>query len=128
MDFVFNKLFANVTSDRRPTGQAMPEIAAQSLGMKLREKHPDRVPLLLVPATMSTRSIEQAKFLVPQEMSIGVFMRQMRETAKIQATETLFLFTLDQRTIPSTMTFEELDGKNQKQLLQLYYAFENTFG
>jgi len=98
-----------------------------SLGTKLKEKYPTRIPIIFT----CTKNIElsKSKMLIPEESTIAQVMTVLRKYITINKSEALFLFINNK--IPSSAEilssiYEE--NKNADDLLEITITKENTFG
>lgn len=98
---------------------------------RIREKHPDRIPVICEKADTSSDvpDIDKKKYLVPADLTTGQFLYVIRKRLKLPAEKALFLFV--NGTIPPTASllnniFEA--NKDEDGFLYLTYSGENTFG
>lgn len=102
----------------------------ESESKKIREKYPERVPVIVEPADQSSLTkIDKTKFLVPEDLTVGGFLTVIRKRIKLGPEQALFIFV--NNTLPCTSqtmgsvfyNYKETDG-----FLYLVYTEENTFG
>lgn len=97
----------------------------------MRRKYPDRICVILEKnRRCQLPDIEKSKFLVPNDLSVGQMLHVVRKRLKINASQSIFLFT-ENNTLPmSSITMYALynEHKNDDGFLYLTYNAEDTFG
>ena len=98
---------------------------------KIISKYPDRVPVFVKrgKSDRNLKNIDQNKFIVPEDITIGQFMTILRKRIKLESEVALFLF-LNNGTLPAqstTMASLYESFKNEDGLLEIDYCGENTF-
>ena len=95
----------------------------------MRAAHPDRVPVLLIPATRDCPPAESDRFLVPLDLTVAQFAYAVRKRVKLHGAQALFLL-VDGRLAPGTMGMGALYARHRGDdgFLVVTYALENTFG
>jgi GABA(A) receptor-associated protein len=99
---------------------------------KLREKYPDRIPVLLFRGTKIDPSfphLSKSKFLVPKSLTLGMFSYVVRKQLTLPPEKALFLFVGS--SLPTTGTlmselyhlYKQNDGA-----LHMIYMSESVFG
>ncbi|ESQ44014.1 hypothetical protein EUTSA_v10006314mg [Eutrema salsugineum] len=89
--------------------------------LRIREKYPDRVPVIVEKAEKSDiPNIDKKKFLVPADLTIGQFVYVIRKRIQLSAEKAIFIFV--DNVLPPTEKKEE-DG-----FLYVTYSGESTFG
>ena len=97
---------------------------------KIKESHPDRIPIIVEPSLNSTLpALDKKKYLVPKEVSVGQFIFVIRSRINLKPEEAIFLFV--NNVLPPTaqnmgeiyMEHQDPDG-----FLYVTYTGENTFG
>jgi GABA(A) receptor-associated protein len=93
-------------------------------------KYPDRVPIIVQPATFKVPDIERKKFLVPKTITVAIFLIEIKKYIHVGTHDGIFLFVNDQVVPPCTMMIDELYNryKDQDGFLYITYAMENVFG
>lgn len=97
---------------------------------KIRDKYPDRVPVIVEPAQQSTlNKIDKTKFLVPEDLTVGKFLTVIRKRIQLSSEQALFIFV--DNILPCTS--QNLGSiyhkhKSKDNFLYLLYTDENTFG
>ena len=99
---------------------------------KIRSKFPDRVPVICERASSASASlphIDNSKFLVPEEMTMGQLVYIVRKRIKLPPEQAIFVFVAG-RLPPTSAKLADLYRKHQDADGMLYcvYASENTFG
>jgi GABA(A) receptor-associated protein len=102
-----------------------------NLARKITDSHPDRIPII-VEKRKGTRigDINKSKFLVPNDITIGKFIIEIRKHIEITPEQAIYIFVGD-GTIPQSSTlishiyrqYKDNDG-----FLYMTYSGENTFG
>ncbi|XP_031130568.1 autophagy-related protein 8C-like isoform X2 [Ipomoea triloba] len=96
----------------------------------IREKYPDRIPVIVEKLERSdVPDIDNKKYLVPAELTVGQFVYVVRKRINIPDEKTVFMFV--NNTLPPTAAlmsaiFEE--NKDEDGFLYMTYSGENTFG
>ena len=96
---------------------------------RLREKFPDKVPIVLAPSDSKHDLGLPKKYLVYQDSSLGKFVATVRRRAKLGDSEALF-FYVNHSLLPIHQLIAEVyeRHKHADGLLYITYAKENTFG
>jgi GABA(A) receptor-associated protein len=104
--------------------------AREAESQKIRDKYPERVPVIVEPAVQSRiNKIDKTKFLVPFDLTVGNFLSVIRKRIKLTPEQALFIFV--NNTLPcSSQTIGNVyhDYKEKDGFLYLVYTEENTFG
>jgi len=97
---------------------------------KIREKYPDRVPVIVSRAQNCTlNDIDKHKFLVPNDLTIGQFVNVIRKRIKVSESMGIFIFVKNILPPNSSLMsqiyneFKEDDG-----FLYIIYNGESVFG
>lgn len=96
---------------------------------KIKSKFPDRIPVLVAPATETSPVIDKQKFLVPSDLTVGQFIYIIRKRIQLPAEKAIFIFV--GTTLPPTaslMSSIYAKYKNEDGFLYIAYSDENTFG
>lgn len=98
-----------------------------SLGTKLREKHPDRIPIIFEPK--KDIQLLKTKMLIPSDSTIAQVMTIVRKYIEIKKCDALFLF-IDNIIPTNTETVGSLyeKHKNEDNVLEIVISKESTFG
>ncbi|GER52941.1 autophagy-related protein [Striga asiatica] len=102
----------------------------QAESSRIREKYPDRVPVIVEKAGKSEiPDIDKKKYLVPADLTVGQFVYVVRKRIKLSAEKAIFVFVND--TLPSTAALMSAiydENKDEDGFLYMTYSGENTFG
>ncbi|KAG6479857.1 hypothetical protein ZIOFF_063332 [Zingiber officinale] len=102
----------------------------QAEAVRIREKYPDRIPVIVEKADRSDiTDIDKKKYLVPADLTVGQFVYVVRKRIKLSAEKAIFIFV--KNTLPPTASmisavYEE--HKDEDGFLYMTYSGENTFG
>ncbi|MBA0724052.1 hypothetical protein Golax_020762, partial [Gossypium laxum] len=109
---------------------------------RIREKYPDRIPVIVEKAERSDiPDIDKKKYLVPADLTVGQFVYVVRKRIKLSAEKAIFVFV--KNTLPPTVVrlicflvsdaaalmsaiYEE--NRDEDGFLYMTYSGENTFG
>ncbi|CAI9755108.1 unnamed protein product [Fraxinus pennsylvanica] len=97
---------------------------------RIREKYPDRIPVVVEKAGRSdVPDIDKKKYLVPADLCIGQFVYVVRKQIKLSAEKAIFVF-VDNILPPSASLMSKIyeDYKDEDGFLYMTYSGENTFG
>ena len=97
---------------------------------RLREKHPDRVPVILSRAENSVvPESSKTKFLVPCDLTVGQFVYFVRKNIKLNPEQAIFIFVKNALPPISALMAEVYQNhKEDDGFLYITYSGENTFG
>ncbi|CAN6229609.1 unnamed protein product, partial [Urochloa humidicola] len=102
----------------------------QSEANRIREKYPDRIPVIVEKAERSDiPDIDKKKYLVPADLTVGQFVYVVRKRIKLSAEKAIFIFV--KNTLPPTaalMSSIYEENKDDDGFLYMTYSGENTFG
>nr|POE82058.1 autophagy-related protein 8f [Quercus suber] len=97
---------------------------------RIREKYPDRIPVIVERAERSDiPSIDKKKYLVPADLTVGQFVYVIRKRIKLSAEKAIFIFV--DNVLPPTgaiMSAIYEEKKDEDGFLYVTYSGENTFG
>ncbi|XP_004289170.1 PREDICTED: autophagy-related protein 8C-like [Fragaria vesca subsp. vesca] len=97
---------------------------------RIREQHPDRVPVIVEKAEKSdVPDIEKNKYLVPADITVGQLVFVIRKKIKLDADQAIFVFVKD--ILPPTaalMSSIYEENKDEDGFLYMTYSGESTFG
>ena len=96
---------------------------------KIRQKYPDRIPIIVEPYSNKIDLIDKKKFLVPNEITIGQFLYIVRKRIKLNEAKALFLFI--NSTLPNSNAIISSIYEKEKDpdgFLYITYSGENTYG
>jgi len=99
---------------------------------KIRSKYPDRIPVIVEksPKDNNAPPIDKKKFLVPQDITVGRFVHEIkRHMPKLKAEDAIFLFVHDKLPPTSALMASVYEqSKDEDGFLYITYSGENTFG
>ncbi|KAJ6363945.1 hypothetical protein OIU76_028972 [Salix suchowensis] len=102
----------------------------QAEASRIREKYPDRVPVIVERAERSDiPDIDKKKYLVPADLTVGQFVYVVRKRIKLSPEKAIFVFV--KNTLPSTASLMSAiyeENKDEDGFLYMTYSGENTFG
>lgn len=102
----------------------------QTEAKKIREKYPDRIPVIVEKVSRSTiPDIDKKKFLVPADLSVAQFMYIVRRRISLPSEKAMFLFV--NKVLPTTsasMGTIYSENHDEDGFLYVAYSGENTFG
>ncbi|KAJ6326936.1 hypothetical protein OIU78_013928 [Salix suchowensis] len=97
---------------------------------RIREKYPDRIPVIVEKAERSDiPNIDKKKYLVPADLTVGQFVYVIRKRIKLSAEKAIFIFV--DNVLPPTgaiMSSIYEEKKDEDGFLYVTYSGENTFG
>jgi GABA(A) receptor-associated protein len=97
---------------------------------RIRQKYPDRVPVICEKADRSEiPDIDKKKYLVPADLTVGQFHYVIRKRIKLAPEKALFLFCSN--SIPpnaALMSTVYEEQKDEDGFLYIQYSGESTFG
>ncbi|KAE8673279.1 Autophagy-related protein 8C [Hibiscus syriacus] len=102
----------------------------QGEASRIREKYPDRIPVIVERAEKSdVPEIDKKKYLVPADLTVGQFVYVVRKRIKLSPEKAIFIFV--KNILPPTAAmlsaiYEE--NKDEDGFLYMTYSGENTFG
>ena len=97
-----------------------------TLAIRLMEKNPDTVPIIVQPH--GDLQISKTKFLVYKETTISEFMLKIRKYVSVNKFEAIFLF-VNNTLLPNRTTFQTAyDEHNNDGILYIQIRKEATFG
>ncbi|KAK7387755.1 hypothetical protein VNO78_22547 [Psophocarpus tetragonolobus] len=102
----------------------------QAESARIRDKYPDRIPVIVEKAERSDiPDIDKKKYLVPADLTVGQFVYVVRKRIKVSAEKAIFVFI--NNTLPPTaalMSSIYEENKDDDGFLYMTYSGENTFG
>ncbi|XP_020228364.1 autophagy-related protein 8C isoform X2 [Cajanus cajan] len=102
----------------------------QAESARIRDKYPDRIPVIVEKAERSDiPDIDKKKYLVPADLTVGQFVYVVRKRIKVGAEKAIFVFI--NNTLPPTaalMSSIYEENKDDDGFLYMTYSGENTFG
>ena len=131
MEKLFNSLYSkNESTIFRFKGNHSFE-KRHSEAIRIRDKYPDRIPVICERSGINVPDIDKKKYLVPGDLTLGQFIYVIRQRIKLSPETGLFLFVGEKSIIPNNTTLMSCcyashaadDG-----FLYVNYSGENTFG
>uniref|UniRef100_A0A7S0QZX4 Autophagy-related protein n=1 Tax=Pyramimonas obovata TaxID=1411642 RepID=A0A7S0QZX4_9CHLO len=102
----------------------------QAEAQRIREKYPDRIPVIVERAEKSDISdIDKKKYLVPVDLTVGQFVYVIRKRIKLSPEKAIFIFV--NNVLPPTAALMSAiyeEHKDNDGFLYISYSGENTFG
>ncbi|KAL6562254.1 Autophagy-related protein 8C-like [Orobanche gracilis] len=102
----------------------------QAESASIREKYPERVPVIVEKAIKSeVPDIDKKKYLVPADLTVGQFVYVVRKRIKLSAEKAIFVF-VNNMLPPSAALMSAIydEHKDEDGFLYMTYSGENTFG
>nr|XP_024376089.1 autophagy-related protein 8d-like isoform X2 [Physcomitrium patens] len=76
----------------------------QAEALRIREKYPDRIPVIVEKAEKSDiPDIDKKKYLVPADLTVGQFVYVIRKRIKLSSEKAIFIFV--KNVLPPTSMF-----------------------
>ena len=98
--------------------------------IKIRNKHPDRIPVIVEKAARSDiATVDKKKYLVPANLTMGQFVYVIRKRIDLSPETAIFIYV--DNVLPLTSSAMSLiyeDYKDEDGFLHITYSGENTFG
>ncbi len=96
---------------------------------KIRQKYPDRIPIIVQQRDSKDPVIDKVKYLVPAEFQLVQFQNVIREKIKIKSDEALFLF-INNLLEPAGKNLGQIykESCDEDGFLYIIYTKESTFG
>ncbi|CUG86839.1 microtubule-associated protein 1a light chain, putative [Bodo saltans] len=97
---------------------------------KVRERHPDRLPVICEKVENSNiTDLDKNKFLVPSDLTVGQFVLVVRKRVMLEPEKAVFLF-IGESVPPNAAQMSDLYAKYKDEdgFLYVKYSGENTFG
>jgi GABA(A) receptor-associated protein len=102
----------------------------QAEAARIREKYPDRIPVIVERAEKSdVPDIDRKKYLVPADLTVGQFVYVVRKRIKLSPEKAIFIFV--KNILPPTAAIMSAiyeEHKDEDGFLYMSYSGENTFG
>ena len=96
---------------------------------RIKEKYPNKLPVIVEQHKSSTIKIEKSKFLVPEELTVAQLLVIIRKRLQLDSTQAIYIFAKNILP-PTTQTISSLysENKDEDGFLYLQYCNENVFG
>ncbi|KAG0337033.1 ubiquitin-like protein atg8 [Podila humilis] len=102
----------------------------QAEAARIRQKYPDRIPVICEKVEKSDiQTIDKKKYLVPMDLTVGQFVYVIRKRIHLTSEKAIFIFVNE--ALPPTaalMSSVYDEHKDQDGFLYITYSGENTFG
>ncbi|KAH0892024.1 hypothetical protein Bca4012_004932 [Brassica carinata] len=102
----------------------------QAEASRIRDKYPDRIPVIVERAEKSdVPDIDKKKYLVPADLTVGQFVYVVRKRIKLSPEKAIFIFV--KNVLPPTAAIMSAiyeEHKDEDGFLYMSYSGENTFG
>jgi len=102
----------------------------QAESARIREKYPERIPVIVERAERSdVPDVDKKKYLVPADLTVGQFVYVVRKRIKLSAEKAIFVFV--NNVLPPTAALMSAiyeENKDEDGFLYMTYSGENTFG
>ncbi|KAL9243505.1 hypothetical protein vseg_017382 [Gypsophila vaccaria] len=102
----------------------------QAEAARIREKYPNRIPVIVEKAERSDiPDIDKKKYLVPAELTVGQFVYVVRKKVNLSPEKAIFVFV--KNILPPTaalMSSIYEENKDEDGFLYMSYSGENVFG
>jgi GABA(A) receptor-associated protein len=97
---------------------------------RIRDKYPDRIPVICEVAKSSSLSLDKCKYLVPHDITVGQFQYILRKKIpNLTADQGLYMFVNNSLpTITSEMSILYNEKKDDDGFLYIIINTESTFG
>ncbi|XP_058200419.1 autophagy-related protein 8C-like isoform X2 [Rhododendron vialii] len=102
----------------------------QTEAARIREKYPERIPVIVERAERSdVPEVDKKKYLVPADLTVGQFVYVVRKRIKLNAEKAVFVFV--NNVLPPTAALMSAiyeENKDEDGFLYMTYSGETTFG
>jgi GABA(A) receptor-associated protein len=98
---------------------------------KIKEKYPERVPIICERASNNIRLIDKSKYLVPKDLTVSQFSFIIRKRLEISKDAALFLLVCGKHSITGDTSISEIYDKysdKEDGFLYIAYTSELTWG
>ena len=97
--------------------------------LRVREKHPDRIPVIVQPGNNKIAPLLRTKYLVPPDLDMGQLCYIIRKKVSIRPEQALFVF-VNGKLPPCKALVGDVyvAEKDEDGYLYVYYSGEDTFG
>ncbi|KAG0339094.1 ubiquitin-like protein atg8 [Podila horticola] len=110
--------------------QKHPFEARKAESARIRQKYPDRVPIICEKADKADiATIDKNKYLVPADLTVGQFMYVIRKRIELSSEKAIFIF-VDEVLPPVAALISSLyeEYRDDDGFLYFTYSGESTFG
>ena len=98
---------------------------------RFKQKYPDRIPVIVDSYTEKSPTIDNHKFLVPNDITLAQFMYIIRKRVKLNPDEALYFFIGSKKIMDTGSKLMSEIFKyhaDDDKFLYIYYDIESTFG
>jgi GABA(A) receptor-associated protein len=97
--------------------------------VRIIERYPDRVPIIIEEDKSSNIKLDKRKFLVPTNFTVGQFIYILKKRIELKPEQSIFIF-IGQTLPPNSANIGDLYNQNKQEDLFLYFLIqeENSFG
>ena len=99
--------------------------------IRLKQKYPDRVPVIVDSMTDKAPVIKNHKYLVPTDITLAQFMFIIRKNITLKSDEALYFFIGSKKIMETgSKLLSEIykSHADSDKFLYIYYDIESTFG
>ncbi|EOD17119.1 hypothetical protein EMIHUDRAFT_118718 [Emiliania huxleyi CCMP1516] len=111
-------------------GEDHPFEKRQAEAARIREKYPDRIPVICEKEPRSDiPPVDKRKYLIPMDLTVGQFVYVIRKRISIPPEKAIFIFV--NNTLPPTAALMSTVYENHRDpdgFMYMMYGGENTFG
>ena len=102
----------------------------QEEAQRIREKYPNRIPVICECVGGEVPDIDRKKYLVPSDLSMAEFLYVIRKRIKISPEQSIYLFVGDSVMVAGAQQMGSVyeEHKDLDGFLYTCYSGENTFG
>lgn len=125
--------FAGSVSEGFEFKRATPLDQRRAVAQRIRDKYPDRVPVIVERATTGAGNVpkaEKSKYLVNCETTVAAMLLEIRRQIKLSSDQALFFFVGNGVLPPTAALLSQIYDRfhDDDGFLYMAYASENTFG
>lgn len=99
--------------------------------IRFKQKFPDKIPVIVDSYTEKSPTIDNHKFLVPNDITLAQFMYIIRKRVKLNPDEALYFFIGSKKIMETgSKLMSEIfkSHADDDKFLYIYYDIESTFG
>jgi len=118
------------THDLKDTFKSKYPLEKRSLESKrIREKYPDRIPVICEKGSIDLPDLDKIKYLCPEDLNLMNFMYVLRRRMQLAPEKSIYFF-INNTLIPCSTNLGEVykEHSDQDGFLYIKYCGENTFG
>jgi|TARA_B100001758_G_scaffold246892_1_gene263124 GABA(A) receptor-associated protein len=97
--------------------------------IKIREKYPDRIPVICERFNNNIKDLDKRKYLVPSDLTMAGFMFVIRRRLALPPDQSIFMFC-NEAMVPTASLMGAIyeERKDEDGFLYVVYGGESTFG